>query len=278
MHSEKVVLVVGASSGFGKMISEKLLDKGFIVYCGARRTDKMEDLLKKGAKILSFDVTDTESVSLGVKTIIDNEGKIDIVYNNAGYANYGTIEEVSENDVKRQFDVNVFGVDRVNKAVLPYMREKRSGTIVITSSLASNVYLPALGWYTSTKHAIKAMALTLKMEVEHLGINIVLIEPGAVSTEFNSVAIENLNNNSKIDDYKDINDGFTSLINKQYNLKPGPLKTVDLMVKAGTTNKPKVIYRTTTDAKILPVLSKLITTTVLLKITLSLINKARKYK
>src|SRR4030042_785124 len=123
----KTVLITGASSGFGKRVAEKLLDEGYPVYAAARRVEKMTDIEEKGAHILRMDVTDKGAVEAGVAQVIKEQGKIDVLFNNAGYGSFGPIECVPMEDIQHQYEVNVFGMARLIKAILPYMRKKRSG-------------------------------------------------------------------------------------------------------------------------------------------------------
>lgn len=148
----------------------------------------MRDLQDKGAHVLHLEVTDTKEVNKVVEQLITEQGRIDVLVNNAGFGQYGVVEAVSEEQVKYQFDVNVFGMHRLQQAVLPHMRKARAGKIINLASIVSHVSAPILGWYASTKHAIKGMTEALRMEVRDLGIQVVEIEPGAVRTSFEEVA------------------------------------------------------------------------------------------
>ncbi len=248
----KIVLVVGASSGFGKATVEKLLATGCLVYAAARRTEKMEDIRKKGAHILSMDVTDNASVSAGIEQIIAEQGYIDVVLANAGYGAYGTIESISMEAIQRQYDVNVFGLARVIQAVLPHMRRQHKGRIIFTASVVSQISPACTGWYASTKHALAAVAKALRQEVRDLGIEVVLIEPGIVKTGFDSVAFDLMDNTTCSREYMPLVNGFKSVMSKSYADAPGPEGTVKAMVDAVISTKPKMVYRTTRDAKWLP--------------------------
>lgn len=251
--SNKIVLITGASSGFGKLTAEKLLAMDdYIVYAAARRVEKMEDLKQKGAHLLKMDVTDNDTVVAGVEQIIQEQGKIDILHNNAGYGSYGMIETVPIEEVQYQYDVNVFGMARVLQAVLPHMRKQRHGRVVITASIVSHVSQMGLGWYASTKHAIRAMAIALRQEVRDLGIEVVMIEPGAVNTGFAEVAFGTMYAITPPEDYKELHDAFSKFMVNNYAVAPGPESTVNAMVKAMTSDKPNFVYRTTTDAKFGP--------------------------
>lgn len=133
MSNKKVILITGASSGMGKLSATDLIKAGHIVYCVARSVDKMQNLAKIGGHVLKMDVTDEADIESVVKQIIDEQGHIDVLWNNAGYGLYGPVEDLSMERVQNQFEVNVFGVARLTKKVLPYMRERNNGLIINTS-------------------------------------------------------------------------------------------------------------------------------------------------
>ncbi len=254
---EKVVLITGASSGFGHRTAEKLLERDFIVYPAARRVEMMQDLADQGATPLKMDVTNDEEVRAGVARILTEQGRVDVLVNNAGYGAYGAIEETPIEEVEYQFDVNVFGYGRLIQAVLPSMRERRSGRIINVASLVSHLSTPIIGWYAATKHAVDAMSDALRMEVKKLGIDVVLIEPGAVKTGFEEVAFTKLDAAPHADDYRGFVNGFRNYAARMYKRSPGPDGTADAIVRAITARRPKVRYRTTSDSKFLAPLSTL---------------------
>lgn len=250
---KKVVLITGASSGFGFLTAEQLLKSGeWSVYAAARRVEKMSELESLGAVVLKMDVTNGSDVTEGVERIIREQGRIDALLANAGYGSYGMIEEVPMEEIERQFQVNLFGVARQIKAVLPHMRKQRSGRIVVTGSVVSNISTMGLGWYASTKHAVKAMATALRQEVRDFGISVSRIEPGVVKTGFDSIALDSL---LKVDHHRDYSPfvrGAHKLLSGLYADCPGPESTVKAMVHALTTKRPKRVYRTTFDSRLLP--------------------------
>ncbi|MFO7667811.1 MAG: oxidoreductase [Desulfobacterales bacterium] len=254
----KTVLITGASAGFGKRVAEKLLDEGYTVYAAARRVEKMRDIEAKAAHILKMDVTDTASVDAGVNQMIDEQKHIDVLFNNAGYGSYGTIESIPLEEIQYQYDVNVFGMARVIKAVLPHMRKRRCGLIINTASVVGHVSTPVMGWYASTKHAVEGMSDALRSEVKHLGVDVVMIEPGAVKTEFDEVAFANLDKVDHPDDYKDLVAAFKRYAKGLYAKCPGPESTADAVLKAIKAKRPKARYATTIDAKVLPKLKRLL--------------------
>ena len=247
----KTVLITGASSGFGRRVTEKLLAEGYIVYAAARRIEKMRDIEAKGARLLKMDVTDTASVNAGVARIIEEQKQIDVLFNNAGYGSYGAIECVPLEEIQRQYEVNVFGMARMIKAVLPYMRERKSGLIINTSSVVGKVSMPILGWYASTKHAVEAISDALRMEVKHLGIHVVVIEPGPVRTEFEETAFLTLDKLVQPEGYRSLAATFKRYSENMYAKAPGPDSTADAVVTAIKANRPKCRYPTTIMAKVL---------------------------
>lgn len=248
----KTVLITGASSGFGKRVAERLLNEGYTVYAAARGVDKMSDLEVKGAHILKMDVTDSSSVDTGVERVIREQGRVDVLFNNAGYGSYGTIECIPLEEIKIQYDVNVLGMARLIRAVLPHMRDQKSGLIINTASIVGHVSLPVLGWYASTKHAVEGMSDALRMEVKNLGIDVVIIEPGAVRTGFDRVASSTLDRLDHPEDYQPLVKAFRRFSENMYAKAPGPDSTADAVVKAIKARRPRTRYATTRDARILP--------------------------
>ncbi|MDV3347423.1 SDR family NAD(P)-dependent oxidoreductase [Leptolyngbyaceae cyanobacterium CCMR0082] len=247
----KVVLMVGASSGFGKATAEMLLELGCIVYATSRSVEKMQDLLIQKAHLLGLDVTDNASIIASVEQILAEQGRIDVVFVNAGYGAYGTIESIAIEEIQNQYDVNVFGVARVLKAVLPAMRQQKSGRIIFTASLASHLSIACTGWYASTKHAITGIARALRQEVRDLGIEVIIIEPGIVKTGFDRVAFDLLDHVEHPADYLPLVDDFRHSMATSYAKAPGVDSTVKAMVAAAIAKRPKTVYCTTVDAKVL---------------------------
>src|ERR1700754_928544 len=183
-----VALVTGASSGIGKATAVALRELGYTVYAAARRVDRMRELADLGVQVLAMDVTDDESMTGGVKRIIAEAGRLDVLVNNAGYGSYGALEDVSLDEARRQFDVNVFGLARLTQLALPHMRAQRSGYVVNVSSIGGKMYEPLGGWYHPTKFAVEALSDSLRMELKPFGIHVVVIEPGAIRTEWGGIA------------------------------------------------------------------------------------------
>ncbi|WP_455716167.1 oxidoreductase [Anaerosporobacter sp.] len=190
--SKKVVLITGASSGIGKDTALVLKNMGYKVYGAARRLNKMKDIEEKGVSILPLDVTDEESMVNCVETILKKEGRIDVLVNNAGYGFYGAVEDVPIAEARNQLDVNLFGLARMTQLVLPTMRKQHSGKIINISSMAGKISTPFGAWYHATKYAVEGFSDSLRMETKPFGIDVVLIEPGVIKTEWGTIAAENL--------------------------------------------------------------------------------------
>lgn len=188
----KVALVTGASSGIGEATALKLKSLGFEVYAAARRTEKMEHLKNEGIHVLAMDVTQDFSMQLAVKKILATSGTIDVLVNNAGYGSYGALEDIPLEEARTQFDVNVFGAARLIQLVLPQTRSQRSGTIVNISSMGGKIHTPLGAWYHGTKFALEALSDCLRMEVEPFGIDVVVIEPGGIKSEWADIAASKL--------------------------------------------------------------------------------------
>jgi short-subunit dehydrogenase len=241
---KKVALVTGASSGIGKETAKLLIKEGFTVYGSARRVDKMSDLNDLGIKLLAMDVTNEESMVTGVAEIIKNEGKIDVLINNAGYGSYGSVEDMPMSEAKYQFEVNIFGLARLIQLVLPSMRAQKSGRIINISSIGGSIGEPHGAWYHSTKFALEGLSDSLRMELKQFGIDVVIIKPGAILTEWNTIARENLLKVSGQTAYKDLAYKHVKMLENADNQGSLPIVVAKTIVKASTANKPKTRYVT----------------------------------
>lgn len=188
----KTAFVTGASSGIGEATARRLLADGYRVFAGARRVDRMTALAAAGAGILELDVTDDASMIAAIERIRSESGRLDILVNNAGYGSYGALEDVPMEEARRQFDVNVFGLARLTQLALPMMREQGSGTIVNVTSVGGKIHEPFGAWYHATKFAVEGMSDCLRMEVAPFGINVVVVEPGAIKTEWGGISADGL--------------------------------------------------------------------------------------
>ena len=247
---KKVVLITGASAGIGKETAKLLADDGHIVYGAARRMDKMEDLKSIGVKLLSMDVTDDDSMVKGIDEIIRNEKRIDVLINNAGYGSFGALEDVPISEAKYQFDVNIFGLARLTQLVLPYMRSQKSGRIINISSIGGSIGEPHGAWYHSTKFAVEGLSDSLRMEVKQFGIDVVIIKPGAIITEWNGIAREKLNEVSGNTAYKDLAKKHIKML-ETFDTKMGsqPIVIAETIKKAVDAERPKTRYSAGSGAK-----------------------------
>jgi NAD(P)-dependent dehydrogenase (short-subunit alcohol dehydrogenase family) len=184
----KAVLVTGCSTGIGRATALLLAERGFPVYATARRLDSIADLGTKGCRTLQLDVCDEASMTAAVQTIEASEGAVGILVNNAGYGLEGAFETTPMSEVRRQFETNVFGLIRLTQLVLPRMRAQRWGRIVNVSSVGGKITLPGGAYYHATKHAVEAISDALRFEVRGFGIDVVVIEPGAIKTKFGDTA------------------------------------------------------------------------------------------
>ncbi|WP_369046004.1 oxidoreductase [Sinomonas sp. P10A9] len=185
---QQVALVTGASSGIGEATVRSLLGAGYTVYAAARRVERMEGLAHDGALILALDVTDDASLADGVRKVLAEAGRVDVLVNNAGYGSFGALEDVPLDEARRQFDVNVFGLARLTQLLLPGMRERRSGTIVNVSSIGGKFYEPLGSWYHATKFAVEGLSDSLRIELRKFGIRVVVIQPGPILSEWSGIA------------------------------------------------------------------------------------------
>lgn len=247
---KKVIIVTGASSGIGKSTAEQLIKEGNIVYGVARRLNEMNDLVEAGGHALQMDVTNHEQVKEVINQILKKEGKIDVLVNNAGYAVYGPIEEVTYEQAKRQFDVNLFGLAEITKAVLPNMRENKAGHIINISSVGGKIYTPLGAWYHATKHALEGWSDCLRLEVKDFGIKVSIIEPGAVKTEFD-LAMDHQFGEIEHSPYKKLKKSMKKVMEDAY--KPGnysePTVIAETISKAINNGNPKTRYATGKMAK-----------------------------
>lgn len=240
---KKVILITGASSGIGKATALQLIKEGHIVYGAARRVNKMQDLIQAGGHAIEMDVTDHNQVKSQVDKILNKESHIDVLVNNAGYAVYGPVEEISYEQAKRQFEVNLFGLAEVTKAVLPNMRERRTGKIINISSVGGKIYSPLGSWYHATKHALEGWSDCLRLEVQPFNIDVVIVEPGAIKTEFD-IAMDQQFDKSENGPYQNIKQTMSKMMENAY--KPGnysePRVIADVISRSIKSDSPKTRY------------------------------------
>lgn len=240
----KIALVTGASSGIGESAALLLQNAGFNVYGAARRLDKMKDLEAKGISVITLDITKDESIVHCVNTILQKEGSIDVLINNAGYGSYGAVEDVPIDEARRQFEVNIFGLARLTQLVLPKMRENKYGKIVNISSMGGKVYTPFGSWYHATKFALEGWSDCLRIEVKSFGIDVILVEPGGIKTPWGIIAAENLMKTSGKGAYATLANRAAENLAKMYSSNQLTSAEVigKVILKAVTANKPKMRY------------------------------------
>ncbi len=188
----KAVLITGCSSGIGQATARRLAAGGWTVYATARRPESIADLESAGCRTLPLDVTDEASMVAAVRTIEETHGAVGVLINNAGYSQSGAIETVSMEAARRQFETNIFGLARLTQLVLPKMRDQRWGKIVNLGSMGGKLVFPGGGWYHATKHALEAISDALRFEVRGFGIDVILLEPGLITTEFGTAAVASM--------------------------------------------------------------------------------------
>ena len=238
----KTVLVTGASAGIGKATAIYLAQNGYNVYGAARRTEKIQDLKNYGIKPIAIDVTNDESVTACIEQIFKEAGSIDVLVNNAGFGSEGAIEDVTMQDAKYQFEVNVFGAMRLTKLVLPKMRQNKYGKIVNISSVGGKIALPLGGWYHASKFAIEALSDSMRMEVKQFGIDVIVIEPGGIKSEWGDIALESLVRVSGNTAYKEMVKGADKGFKQTVNKNSEPIVIARLIKKGIEANKPKTRY------------------------------------
>lgn len=242
--NNKVAVITGASSGIGSAAALSLLSQGFTVYGAARRIDRLEALASQGVRPLALDVTDAKSMQGGIANVLASSGRIDVLVNNAGYGSYGAIEDVSQEEAKRQFDVNVFGAMELTKLVLPQMRKEGSGRIINISSVGGRAVGPFGGWYHGTKFALEALSDSLRMELKPFGIDVVVVEPGGIKSEFLDIAASGLQATSGNGPYADrVKSMLASFTNpRMMSMQSPPQIIADVIARAATVKKPKTRY------------------------------------
>jgi NAD(P)-dependent dehydrogenase (short-subunit alcohol dehydrogenase family) len=238
----KVVLITGCSSGIGRCLAERLTHSGYIVVATARKVETLLDL--PAALKLPLDVTQPDSIDRAVTRTLQQFGQIDVLINNAGYTMLGALEEVSDEQTRQVFDVNVFGALRMIRAVVPHMRRQHSGRIINVSSIAGKLSTPVNGTYSATKFALEALSDALRLELEPFGIQVIAIEPGAILSNFDNTAQAHAkgiltNANSPYLKLYQQNEKFSTEMRKH---EPGPEAVCKVIEQALDTKHPKSRY------------------------------------
>ena len=260
--AKRVALVTGATSGIGYEAARMLADLGYRVYAAGRRVERLKPLADKGVTALQMDLTDSASIEKATARILQKEKRVDLLVNNAGYGSYGPVEQVSIDEVRRQFEVNLFGLARLTQLVLPAMRRARHGRIVNTSSMAGRMVTYMGAWYHATKYALEAFSDALRMEVQPFGIDVVLIEPGAIATNWGAIAANNLQTVTRKSVYQKAGFRAAAGLSRLYSsrhLTP-PSTIAKAIVRASTVRHPRPRYLLGFGAKPLVALHALLPT------------------
>ena len=240
---QKVVLITGTAYGIGKSTAELLIDKGHIVYGGDILVEENLYLNDIGGTALEMDVTNQEHIDKAINQIISEQGRVDVLVNNAGLGVYGAIEDVSMEDIYYQYDVNLFGLARVTKAVLPHMREKESGLIINISSVLGETYGPLAGWYLSTKHALEGWSDALRVELKEFDIDVVVVQPGAINTNFSNVTKTYIDKYRENSAYQHLyGEPITDTGNDVLSNQSDPIVIAKVINKAMNARNPKTRY------------------------------------
>lgn len=269
---KKVALVTGASSGIGRETALLLRDKGYIVYGAARRTEKMKDLEAAGVRLLAMDVTDEAAMVNGIESLLQAEGRIDVLVNNAGYGSYGALEDVPLSEARYQFEVNIFGMARLTQMVLPHMRAQRSGRIVNISSIGGKIGEPHGAWYHATKYAVEGLSDSLRMELREFGIDVVIIEPGAIITEWATIARQKMLEVSGNTAYKELTIKHAAMFARADKAGSEPVVVARTIVKSILAARPKTRYATGGGAGIILLVRRVLSDRLFDRLMLSLMK------
>lgn len=238
-------MITGASSGIGYEAALILAKQGHKVYGAARRVDLMQPLCEWGVVPVRVDITDEASIEACVKTVMDAEGRIDVLVNNAGYGYLGAIENVPMSEARRQLEVNLFGLARLTQLVLPSMREHHFGRIINTSSIAGKGVILFGGWYNVSKFSVEAFSDALRMETKPFGIDVCIIEPSGIKTAWGIIAADNLETSSRGTAYEQSGMKMASFLRRMYtgNLLSGPQVVAKAIIRAVNARCPRARYR-----------------------------------
>jgi len=253
-ESNKIAVVTGSSSGVGFVTSLLLAKNGYHTFATVRNLEKaksLRDISDKGdlpITVLELDVKNDNSVNDAIQGIIDKEKRIDAVVNNAGYSLMGALEDLSMDEIKAQFETNIFGTIRMMKAVLPIMREQHNGTIVNVSSMAGKVGFPLLPIYSSTKFALEGVSESVRLETDAFGIKIVIIEPGTIKSNFASNAIVGRKVIEPSSPYAPQVQAMQKATERIINQGIQPQEVAEAILNAVTSENPELRYPVGNDA------------------------------
>jgi NAD(P)-dependent dehydrogenase (short-subunit alcohol dehydrogenase family) len=252
----KAVLITGCSSGIGHATALTLVKQGWKVYATARRPETLGDLQAAGAETLALDVNDEESMQNAVQAVTEKEGAVGVLVNNAGYSQSGAVETVPIDHARRQFETNVFGLIRMCQLVLPGMREQHWGKIVNISSMGGRVTFPGGGLYHASKYAVEAISDALRFEVRGFGVDVILVEPGLIITNFGETATASVEAAGDDGPYARFNSQVAKLTTNAYKgpmskLGGGPEVVANAIAKALGAKRPKARYPVTLSARLM---------------------------
>lgn len=244
LNEKKVVFITGASSGMGKETAKTLIAEGYTVFVAARRLERMKDLEELGATAIKMDISQEDEIQAAVKLIEDHAGGVDILINNAGFGSYGAMEDTSLADARYQFEVNLFGLARLTQLILPKMRAKKWGKVVNISSMGGKIYTPLGSWYHATKHALEGWSDCLRLELAPFGIDVIIVEPGIIQTEFGDVMSDPMLKRSGDTAYADLAHRVAQATQKSYEAGGGtaPEVIAKLILKAIRARRPRTRY------------------------------------
>jgi NAD(P)-dependent dehydrogenase (short-subunit alcohol dehydrogenase family) len=254
----KAVLITGCSTGIGRATALRLAGSGWTVYASARRAETIADLRDVGCRTLALDVTDEDSMRAAVEEVERAQGAVGVLVNNAGYSQSGAIETVPLEAVRRQFETNVFGLVRLTQLALPKMRSQRWGRIVNVGSMGGLLSFPGAGHYHATKHALEALSDAMRFELRGFGIDVVLLEPGLITTEFSeaaTTAMTRATSESEEGPYARFNAAVGALTTGAYRgpmrlFGAGPDRVAKVIERAITRRRPPARIKITPSAKV----------------------------
>lgn len=257
---KQVVLITGASSGIGRAAAERFQKEGYTVYAAARSMDALRAMATDDIHPVMLDVADDASMQACVERVLTETGRIDVLVNNAGYGSHGAVEDVPMEEARRQMEVNLFGLSRMTQLVLPAMRQARRGRIINITSMAGRVWSPFAAWYHASKYAVEGLTASMRLELKPFGIDMVLVEPGAIQTPWGGIAAEHLLNASGSGAYAAQAQAAAARLARRYaggGMLTKPETIAECIVKAAAARRPRTRYLLGLGAKPLVYIQKI---------------------